>query len=273
MLRIKLAEDEGSIVKPIRSSVVVSETIKDTGRIEIYGYNRDFFGSSISDIDRILDNRINNELFTFLFSLGYDFEFFPIFNPATIHQELKDRNVSAVVVNEDTVGTLNSFLLFDPDKFPDNVNGILLSSSWPVMPFRSFWLSRKVKHILSPGVKPLELINAIGEKPVEPIPNIPFNINIPNTEVRIPLATDHYEPFQITVPTGQPEQNYAVSLSVQNIPVLSICVPVPNQGNPPFSGLLKVNIGVATVSGEHVVALVGVGGGFTRTDFIKFIAR
>ena len=268
MLRFTLAEGVKHIqtVTPFASSqnilrsTNVSNT-KDPGRIEFYG-----MGISLDIMN--IRNLARNDMFTFLFSLGYTFEFFEDFNPFTIQQELIDRQVAAVVVNEDVIGSPKSLFLFGPG-FPQDIKGVMLSSLWADETFRSFWLSRDVRHILPPGVNPLELVNAIGsgEPPIE---QVRFTLNIALAEKVILIAQDDFVPFSISSPEPV---TYNVVLTTQGVPVLSSSVAIPSNGVPPFNGFLKTNIGVNTVSGEHVISLVGTGGGFIVSDTIKYIVR
>lgn len=264
MLRFTLAENTESIQTLIpnispqsipKSSSITN--IKDPGRIEFYGMG------IFTDLMNIR-NLARNDIFTFLFSLGYTFEFFEDFNPFTIQQELIDRQVSAVIVNEDVIGSPKCLFLFGPGL--QNIKGIMLSSLWMDKTFRSFWFSRDVKHVFPPGVSPLELVNAIGigEPPVQ---QARFELDLEVDFKQVRLARDDYTKYAVSVPEPV---TYEVSLSVQGIPALSRCEPIPNSGVPPFQGYLKTNIGVNTVDGIHVVSLVGNGGGYTISDTITY---
>jgi len=276
MLRLTLDEDEQNAfsillknnphnlsLSPNSVSRVLS-TIKDPGRIEIYGKGPFV---EFSDIDGGVKRMIRDEFFTFLFSLGYNFEFFRDFNPDTIHDELINRSVSVVIVDESMFGTIKTSFLFDPDKLSNKIRTVMLSNTWPDKVFKSFWHSRGVEYIFPLNVSPLELINAVGSGiPVES--QVEFTVDIELSEKVIPIATNDLTKFTISVPSPV---TYTVNLTVQGIPALSTCIPIPSSGTPPFEGFLKTNIGISTVDRRHAISLIGQGAGFRKSDTIVFI--
>lgn len=217
---------------------------------------------------------VRDRLLSFFFAEGYQLHFKS--DLSNFENDLLAINPSALVVDIDKyqVGEIISTLKLNRENsfLKENLVPIAVSTGFANMPLINFWLTAGFSYILPSPPDPLTLASIIRAglsliKPTGGIATIPFSLSFETNLKNVLLSRDDFTKFSISVPE---QVFYTVQLSVQGIPALSTSVPIPSSGVPPFEGVLKTNIGVATVEGKHVLSLVGTGGGLTKSTLITY---